>query len=66
LFSDIKGTIDQFETFFSTGVLKKKGKSNVQKMISDKKRDVKSPLSNPVLEQKNAKEVSPSKKIIVK
>jgi hypothetical protein len=29
LFSDIKGTIDQFETFFSTGVLKKKCKSNV-------------------------------------
>jgi hypothetical protein len=29
LFSDIKGTIDQFETFFTTGVLKKKGKSNV-------------------------------------
>ena len=31
LFSDIKGTIDQFETLFNTGVLKKKVKSQVQK-----------------------------------
>lgn len=29
LFSDIKGTIDQFETFFNTGVFKKRGKSHV-------------------------------------
>lgn len=66
LFSDIKGTIDQFETFFTTGVLKKRGKSNVQKVISEKKRDVKSPLSNPILEQKSTKEVSPVKKIIAR
>lgn len=66
LFSDIKGTIDQFETFFSTGVLKKRGKSNVQKIMSDKKRDVKSPLANPILEQKSAKEVSPAKRIVAR
>ena len=66
LFSDIKGTIDQFETFFSTGVLKKRGKSNVQKIMSEKKRDLKSPLANPILEQKSVKEVSPAKRIVAR
>jgi hypothetical protein len=38
----------------------------VQKIMSEKKRDVKSPLANPILEQKSVKEVSPAKRIVAR
>lgn len=66
LFSDIKCTIDQFENFFSTGVLKKRGKSYVKKMNEQQKRNNadKSPLANAPVEhiKQTVKEVSPQKK----